>query len=1052
MLGLVIADLTLGVSVMTPTLAGLPGFNKILPKFTAVVATAGELSFVGFDALTASLQDIEIAVNTGTPWVKLFPALGSPVVDYAASFANDEVIEFFDFDNSDGITVSDLTELGVDEVPGLYDALSDPAQPITSAELIAALGGEDGQLQLGEVSAFGDGADNITATGADADGDGKLDPAGYEVRTGTTTAPVYITHQGNKFVRAEVGNATLQISDFVHISGSIRFEQGIREDVNLEGGLFGGTIDDIAAFLTENGFPDDTGLPLLDPVVELQFLTVSASDVHAFIGIDFGDLDGTYWHDADGNGRIEGGEFDLPPDPDAFGLLVEDFDFGLAIMTPTALLNPSRYFALNSTAEQISLVGLDGVTLNANSISVEVNQSTPSIFGVSLFPVVNFETTFASERPVLFDLLAGGDGIIDVADLDDAFGAGHGISDPFSSIAQMMDFLDVTGALPSPGPDGVLDVAEVVGRLTETFKDAANGADTNLDLILAADADGDGKFDPAGFEINTGGKPIYLDMNSSLVKAEGSLELDILGVLTMAGSVAFELGPQVELTLGNSNTVTATTMTIGAADVSAFLGVKDRDRYWIDSNNNNEVDVGELDPKAVGLAITDLDIGLALFASTRVTVPEDLGVYLAGSADVPEEGIAFVGLPDVTVSGSFAIDINVGIGGSGLSAVDFRTSFPGEIGELETNGTPGIQLDEVPTLDPAGSAENSLLFDAIDTSGEGTITYEELLAHYDGADNGLAADGLLQTINLPTALKLADIDGDGLFDAPGFQVNTGNPLSPVFLDFESGLINLELVGKINILDIAELKGGFLFNISEVTTAAGDTTQLSVLAVAELSLGPDIGEDDKFFGIQVIGALVINGDGIAADMRSTLELGADLGIVDLGALEVQSRIILNTTGLEQRIAIPERFEAVLDTTPSPDNPIQDDGAGNLFYVIQPNAPPKADGTIFADGAYFVVIFSAQFNILSTIFFNGDFRLTATASQLSLSTNADLSFMFDGTEAFKMEGSFDLLFSLTEFRVSADASLSLGLLGSLAANGDMLIDADGIRARIDRKSVV
>ena len=169
-------------------------------------------------------------------------------------------------------------------------------------------------------------------------------------------------------------------------------------------------------------------------------------------------------------------------------------------------------------------------------------------------------------------------------------------------------------------------------------------------------------------------------------------------------------------------------------------------------------------------------------------------------------------------------------------------------------------------------------------------------------------------------------------------------------------------------------------------------------------------------------------------------------MDLGALEVRARIILNTTGVEQRIEIPQRFEAILDTTPAADNPIQGNATDGFYYSIQPNAPPKADGTTFADGAYVVVTFNASFNILSTIFFNGDFRLTATTTQLDLSTSADLTFIFDGTEAFKMEGSFDLLFSLTEFRVSADASLSLGLLGSLAANGDMLIDADGIRARI------
>jgi hypothetical protein len=54
-------------------------------------------------------------------------------------------------------------------------------------------------------------------------------------------------------------------------------------------------------------------------------------------------------------------------------------------------------------------------------------------------------------------------------------------------------------------------VAEVTDRLTTTFKDAVSGVGslTNLQRILALDADSDGKFDPAGYEVNTGGTPVY---------------------------------------------------------------------------------------------------------------------------------------------------------------------------------------------------------------------------------------------------------------------------------------------------------------------------------------------------------------------------------------------------------------------------------------------------------------------------------------------------------------------------------------------------------------
>ena len=61
--------------------------------------------------------------------------------------------------------------------------------------------------------------------------------------------------------------------------------------------------------------------------------------------------------------------------------------------------------------------------------------------------------------------------------------------------------------------------------------------------INSADADGDGKFDPIGYEVNTGGTPVYLDMNSPLIRAQGFLELNLFDTIFLTGSVAFELGP-----------------------------------------------------------------------------------------------------------------------------------------------------------------------------------------------------------------------------------------------------------------------------------------------------------------------------------------------------------------------------------------------------------------------------------------------------------------------------------------------------------------------------
>ena len=128
--------------------------------------------------------------------------------------------------------------------------------------------------------------------------------------------------------------------------------------------------------------------------------------MHAFVGIG-----GPYWT-ADDNGTVT---VDPVSSEDAIGLVIEDFDFGLAIMQPTNKLDFVKYFALKATAESISLVGIDDVTVDANRLLVELNQSSPSLYGVPAFPVVDFANTdeFASEELALF---GGNDMVISEAE------------------------------------------------------------------------------------------------------------------------------------------------------------------------------------------------------------------------------------------------------------------------------------------------------------------------------------------------------------------------------------------------------------------------------------------------------------------------------------------------------------------------------------------------------------------------------------------------------------------------------------------------------------
>ena len=71
----------------------------------------------------------------------------------------------------------------------------------------------------------------------DTDGAGDDDAAGYEVRTGTTTDPVLIDFDGTPLIGVSADRVLLQISDFVHVSGSFAFRLGPVLQVDVATGL-----------------------------------------------------------------------------------------------------------------------------------------------------------------------------------------------------------------------------------------------------------------------------------------------------------------------------------------------------------------------------------------------------------------------------------------------------------------------------------------------------------------------------------------------------------------------------------------------------------------------------------------------------------------------------------------------------------------------------------------------------------------------------------------------------------------------------------------------
>ncbi|MFN9037998.1 MAG: hypothetical protein ACK5YO_16975, partial [Planctomyces sp.] len=224
----------------------------------------------------------------------------------------------------------------------------------------------------------------------------------------------------------------------------------------------------------------------------------------------------------------------------AIGLIVDDFTLGMALMTPTNPLEAAlgvKYFSLKGSLDEISFVGVSGLTVDAERLSVEFNWSAPVFYGFPLFPVVDYANTpaFASEELALFDQNV--DGSLtrgDLATLNQTNGTNlpslSGISTIDTTPADhtwLLEILDVNN-------DGLIDNTEAGAVFSTANADAT---------VKSRDLDSDGKIDPPGYELSTGAQPVYLEMDSMLARAQGYVNLDVFGVVTFTGSFAFELGP-----------------------------------------------------------------------------------------------------------------------------------------------------------------------------------------------------------------------------------------------------------------------------------------------------------------------------------------------------------------------------------------------------------------------------------------------------------------------------------------------------------------------------
>ena len=184
-----------------------------------------------------------------------------------------------------------------------------------------------------------------------------LSVAPVNVPTGIGTPDVVLDTDG-RLLLAE-GDVTLQISEFVFIAGRFGFTKG----QTITGMTLAGT-----------------GAAAGD----LALMTISAQNVHIFAGIG-----GPYWTDSDGDDDIDAN--DTPLSVGAKGLALGGVNLSIALLKPTAVGSRKSYFAMSASATSIDLVGVDGVTIGATNLLVEINSaSDPTVVAPALPPVLNF--------------------------------------------------------------------------------------------------------------------------------------------------------------------------------------------------------------------------------------------------------------------------------------------------------------------------------------------------------------------------------------------------------------------------------------------------------------------------------------------------------------------------------------------------------------------------------------------------------------------------------------------------------------------------------------
>ncbi|MFM8556271.1 MAG: discoidin domain-containing protein, partial [Betaproteobacteria bacterium] len=259
--------------------------------------------------------------------------------------------------------LENLAEPAEDDAPGIVDprgwvSVSGTARRATEVGLdVISMNADDLKLELNlgtdnrSVVDFGGPVEAPPADTGDAESNdaqataAATGPAPLTVFTGGLTEDgddesITLDFSGKRgtLIRAS-GNLTIQVADFFYVTGSLGFEKSTQDLVLADG--------------TE---------------VRVDTLMFGGQDLSAFAGID-----GPYWQDTDGDGRITSAD---EPEADALGLAIGNAQFGLVIGSASpeqADIAGMNWVTAKAAADSVELVGVAGLTLAVRDLALDIN-------------------------------------------------------------------------------------------------------------------------------------------------------------------------------------------------------------------------------------------------------------------------------------------------------------------------------------------------------------------------------------------------------------------------------------------------------------------------------------------------------------------------------------------------------------------------------------------------------------------------------------------------------------------------------------------------------